>query len=215
MQVTGFGATGRTGRFLVKELIDNNYSIKALVRSGEKLESKDRVIEIIQGDILDYNSVKESITGSEAVLSVIGHIKNTQKDMQKLGITNVIKAMNEDRITRLIVLTGAGVPSKKDKPTFADKFTTFMVKTLAKDRFEDGVKYVEEIKKSNLNWTVVRANLLTNELNHVPYKVGYLGNKGLGYRISRKNVAKFMVKLLRDNSYSNEMPYISDRGILL
>jgi hypothetical protein len=71
------------------------------------------------------------------------------------------------------------------------------------------VRVSDIIRASDLDWTLVRVPMLTNEPPAGDVKVGYLG-KGVGSRISRADIAAFMVKQADSDTYLRQAPVISN-----
>jgi len=210
MTVLIFGATGRTGIELIKECLANNINVKCYVRNPAKLNEFTDKVQIIEGSINDYPKIQESVVGVDCVMNVLGHANNTPKDMQTVAIKNIIKAMQFNNIKRLITLTGAGVIVEGDKPSFFDKLITTILKKVANARVLDGINFVEEIKKSDLNWTVFRAPILTNAPKSNNVKLTMVGDNSVKFSVSRKDIAQKFVEVINDSTMFNKLPYIAE-----
>ena len=64
------------------------------------------------------------------------------------------------------------------------------------------------IKESNLEWVIVRAPVLTEGEKKGEYRVGYVGKES-GTRLSRTDVADFMLKQTTDDAYLHQAPVVS------
>ena len=209
MTVLIFGASGKSGVELVKECLKNNFTVKCFVRNPQKLdEFKDRV-KIIQGRVEDYEKIKESMNGVDCVMNVLGHSKNTPANMQTVAIKNIIQAMYSTGVKRLITLTGAGVFAEGDKPSTFDNLITSLLKFVSNARVVDGINFVEEIKKSDLNWTVFRAPILTNAPKTNNVKLTMVGDKSVNFSVSRKDIAQKFVEVINDSTTFKKLPYIA------
>ena len=65
------------------------------------------------------------------------------------------------------------------------------------------------MRASALDWTIVRAPMLTDQVGTRQLRFGHVG-KGLGPRLSRADMAAFMLRQLTDNTYWHEAPAISN-----
>lgn len=74
MQITIFGASGKTGRLVVQQALSRGYQVVAYVRDATKLSFTDANLKIIQGQLDDLDMVKQAVAGSQAVLSALGPI---------------------------------------------------------------------------------------------------------------------------------------------
>jgi hypothetical protein len=72
-RVLVIGATGGTGRQLVTQALERGYAVTALVRDPSRLEVDHPQLAVIQGDVLDKDSVEAAMRGQEAVLCALGH----------------------------------------------------------------------------------------------------------------------------------------------
>ncbi|MFC7345236.1 NAD(P)-dependent oxidoreductase [Chryseobacterium zhengzhouense] len=84
--------TGKSGRYLVQKLLENNYSIKLLLRSPENSELQNPLFEIIKGDARDYHSITKLLEGCNVVVSTLGQPKE-EKSIFSDATNNIIKAM--------------------------------------------------------------------------------------------------------------------------
>ena len=84
MKVALFGGTGFVGSYIVKELINQGYTPKVLIRPGSenKLVHPEKC-EIVSGDIFNENSINEVINDVDATIYNIGIIRQ----FKRLGIT--------------------------------------------------------------------------------------------------------------------------------
>ena len=60
-KIAVIGGTGKAGKYLIKELVRQGFSLKALLRNPDKLEISSHLVEKIQGDVRNYESVHDLI----------------------------------------------------------------------------------------------------------------------------------------------------------
>lgn len=106
------GGTGFLGSYIIKELIENGYNVRA-IRRGHKLPSwidtsiTDKV-EWIEADILDVVSLEEAMEGVEKVIHSAAIVSFHNKDKEKMnqvnvdGTANVVNIALEKNVKRLI-----------------------------------------------------------------------------------------------------------------
>ena len=150
----------------------------------------------------------ETIQGTDLVVSLIGQTKGGSKQVQTIGTRLIVEAMQKTTIDRVISMTGGGLPYKKDEPKFVDKAFRGIMGVFFKAVIADTVGHAEVLQSSNLNWTIVRAPRLVEETDRGEYKVGYVGTTG-GSKISRGDVAEFILQVAEQGSYSRDMPFLS------
>ena len=208
MRVAIFGASGRTGRLLVEQALAAGHEVRVLVRDPSKLPITHDRLAVVQGDVLDAAKVGETIVGTDAVLSALGHTKTSPRDVQTRGAQNIVAAMQRRGVRRLVSLTGAGVRDPQDEPKLVDRAITFLLEKLQPDVLEDGVRHAEVIKGSGLEWVIVRGPRLTEGPQKGEYRVGMIG-KNSGTQISRADLADFMLRQTTDGAHLRRMPVVS------
>ena len=203
------GAAGQTGLFTTKEALKRGLQLNVLVRTPEKLGDIQTSVTVFKGDATNYQDILESMRGTQAVISLIGPIKDSKPGMQPEATTHIVKAMQELGLKRLITITGGGVPVEGDKPKFADKAIRALMQIVAKKALNDGIDHVEVLKKSHLDWTVVRVPMLNSDPAKGQYQIGMVGSDNLSVKISRADVANFILDILDSNDYNQKLPMIS------
>jgi putative NADH-flavin reductase len=209
MRVAVFGATGRTGRLVVEQLREEGHEVVAFARDPSKiLEGHDERLRVVRGDVLDAVAVEEAVEGADAVLVALGHTKTSTRDVQARGMENIVAAMRKHGVRRLVSLTGAGVRDPKDEPKVVDRAITGLLKLLQRDVLEDAERHAGILRDSDLDWTLVRAPRLVDGERTGEYRAGYIG-KDSGTKVSRADVADFMVRQLDDDEYLHRAPIVS------
>lgn len=152
--------------------------------------------------------MEKVVAGADAVLSALGHTKTSTGDVQTRGTTHIVAAMKKHGVRRLVSLTGAGVRDPGDRPKLVDRVFSGLLKLLQRDVLEDAERHAEVIKGSGLEWTIVRAPRLTGGPATGKYRVGAVGENS-GTKVSRADVAGFMLHGLTDDSYVGQAPMVS------
>ena len=214
MKLAVFGATGRTGKHLVRQALEAGHEVVAFARNPAKLAdvglpAEHERLRVVEGDVKDTDRVAEAVEGADAVLSAIGHTKTSAKDVQTVGTQNILRAMERHGVRRLVSETGAGVADPKDgKRSFGAKLMGGMLKLFAPAVLEDAEGHAAALRAGDAAWTMVRAPRLTDGDHTGAYETGYL-DLGPGAKISRADVADFMLKLALEGGYEREAPMIT------
>jgi putative NADH-flavin reductase len=208
MKICIFGADGKTGIEIIQYAIKKRFEIVAFVYGKTIITHVEEDIKKLTGDVLNYDQVLQACVGCDAIISVLGHVKNSDTRMQTKGIANIVLAMKENNIQRIISLTGTGVRIEGDSPSFIDKVLNFIIKKIDPDRIKDGIEHAKVLESSGLDWTIVRVLKLGNDKKNIE---NYTLTKGgpAELQTSRKKVAHVMVDLIEDKSYVGKMPVIS------
>ena len=208
MRVAIFGATGRTGRHLVRQALERGYEVVAFARDPGRLGFSHERVVVVGGDVLDAAAVDGAVDGCDAVISALGHARGAPKDVQTRGTQNIVRAMKEHGVRRIVSLTGAGVRAEGDEPKLVDRVFAFLLRVLQKDVLEDAANHVDVVQGSRLEWVIVRGPRLTEGDKTGDYRVGLVG-KNSGTRISRPDLAGFMLDQLASDAHLRSMPLVS------
>ncbi|WKK56831.1 MULTISPECIES: NAD(P)-dependent oxidoreductase [unclassified Sphingobacterium] len=109
MKVALIGATGYVGSHILKELVDRNIEVTAIARDVEELKNKDHVL-AVQVDVNDEGRLASALKGNDAVISAYnaGWGNPNIYDDFLVGGRNILEAVKDAGIKRLIVVGGAG-----------------------------------------------------------------------------------------------------------
>ena len=204
-----FGATGRAGKHLVQQALDSGYCVRALARDPGKLAMQHERLLVIQGSLGDAARVEQVVAGADAVLSVLGPTSNEPTFEISQGTTTIIKAMKQHGVKRLVISAGAGVGDPGDAPKLFNKLINVALKATARNVYEDMLKTVDQVRGSELEWTVVRVPRLTDGPKTGQVRVGMVG-QGTGANLSRADMAEFMLKQISDGRHLRQAPVISN-----
>ncbi len=207
MKLAILGASGKTGIPLVQQALEGGHHVVALVRTPSKLPIQHANLTVIQGDAMNADDTDKAIQGVDAVVNALGHVKGSPENLQVTVITNVLKSMEKHKVKRLITLTGAGVRDPQDKPKVIDHVFGFLLKMVSGKVLEDSAAYINLVRQSKTDWTVIRGPRLTEGEHTGKAKMGYVGAES-GTSISRADLAELMLKQLTDSTYVKKAPAV-------
>lgn len=202
-----FGATGGTGRELVRQGLERGHSVTAFVRDPDKLGISHENLEIFTGDVFEYDSVKPAVSGQDAVISALGAPASVKEKVRSEGTKNIIRAMKETGVSRFICMTTIGMGESKVHLPLLFKY--FLVPFILKDAFADSAVQEKYIVESDLDWTIVRPGSLTDKPATGGYRHGFSREEKVKAKVSRADVAAFMLDQIGDGSYLRKKPAIS------
>ena len=201
MKVLVVGATGRTGRLLTAGALDRGHEVTVLVRAPGRLGGlRDRVA-VVRGDVLDGGVVSDAVDGQEAVLVALAvPAKKSDPPVNSAGTLNVIRSMQRYGVRRIVALSAGGAQPGRD-PNLPWYFSHVVKPMLRKHAFADLRRMETSVRQSELEWTLVRAAALEDGPARGTYRSGPGYTLPGGRRISRADVAAFMLDELerRDN----------------
>jgi putative NADH-flavin reductase len=196
MKLLVLGATGGAGQEIVRQAIERGHSVTAFVRSLDRLKPfKDRIT-IKQGDLLNSAELEQAIRGHDAVLSAFGPrvpISKVDANLLQRFAVALTSAMPQAGVRRVIVESVAFLFKDAIIPP-----AYLLGRLLFPSVVADSSAMEELLRKSGLDWTIVRPP----ELKDKPYTGKYRMREGhlplFGFRISRANVADFMLKAVEN-----------------
>jgi putative NADH-flavin reductase len=208
MKLVVLGATGGTGLEIVRHSIERGHSVTALVRSPERLKLfRDRII-IKQGDLLNSADLEQAIQDHDAVLSGFGPrvpISKADANLLQNFAVALTKAMLHTAVRRVVIESVAFLFKDSIVPPAYILGRLFFSGILA-----DSSAMERIIRDTELEWTLVRPPELTDK----PYTGSYRVREGhlppFGFKISRADVADFIVKAAENRSSINKIVGISN-----
>ncbi|MBA7513159.1 hypothetical protein ES705_05169 [subsurface metagenome] len=210
MKFTIFGATGGTGKQLIEQALAAGNHVVAYVRNPSKLEFKHKYLTIVEGELADQMMIEQVVNGADAVISVLGPRGDSKYKPITRGMQNIIDAMNKYGVRRLIVSSTLSLKDPNDLPDFKAKVLVNLVKFTMRAVYEEIISVAETVRKSDLDWTILRLTTLNNNPKAGRVRVGYLGKGEVGLRISSADLAEFMLKQVKNTKYLQHSPVISN-----
>lgn len=207
MKIIIFGASGGTGQELVKQALGKNYNVTAFVRTPQKLNISNNNLEIIKGDVLNFNDVNNAIDSHDIVFCNLGVPASDKTTLRADGTANIIKAMEAKKISRFICQTSLGFADSKAVLPWHMKY--LIVPFILKNAFKDHELQEREIEQSKLDWTIVRPGNMTKGKMTENYKHGFKPTEKIKLKISRADVAHFMLNQIDNIQYIRKKVGIS------
>jgi putative NADH-flavin reductase len=206
MKLLIFGSTGGIGRQLVEQALEQGHTVTAFARNPAKLDIKHENLKIIQGEVMDIASVDRAMQGQEGCWQrSVRHLGRTPTSGG--GNRQIIRAMEKAGIRRFVSLSTLGASDSWEILPLKYKilFRTLLRKAFA--AHEDQENY---IKQSQLDWTIVRPGEYTNDDRTGEYRHCFRAtDKTIKAKISRADVADFMLKQLAGDTYLRKTPGVS------
>jgi putative NADH-flavin reductase len=205
MNVLIIGATGRTGREIVRQALGQGHVVTAFARNPSDITLQHDHLKIVPGDVLDRGSVEAAVGGQQVVLSALGARTHGRTTVLSEGTKNVLRAMEQQGVRRFVCESSLGVGDSRGQ--LGPLFDWIVLPLWLRHVYRDKEVQERDIKQSNLDWVIVRPALLTNGLRTGIYQVGLTFNRSaIVPRISRADVADFMLKQLTDDTYVRQAP---------
>jgi uncharacterized protein YbjT (DUF2867 family) len=206
MRVLVIGATGGTGREVVKQALEDGHDVTALVRNPAKFPLTHERLSVVRGNVMDAASIEAAMWGQDAVLCALGHKRwlGPSKILSQ-GTRNIVRAMEKHGVKRLVVETALGVGDSAGR--LGLYYTLFTIPFILPFYWHDKGRQERVVRESSLDWVIVRPGQLTNGRKRGQYRHGpRVGNYLWSVSISRADVADFMLKQLGETPYLRGTP---------
>ena len=206
MRLLILGATGPTGRSLLDQSLAGGHEVTAFVRNPSRLTVTHPRLAVVSGDATDARALEGAMKGQHAVLSALGAGSSLRSEIASLAVASLIPAMQAQGVRRIIYLSAFGVGETIKQASLVQRLA---YRTLLRQIFADKAKADALLRASGLEWTLVYPTLLTNGSRTDSYRVGErLSMKGTA-KISRADVAAFMLAQLSSRDWLQRTAVIS------
>jgi len=208
-KIAVIGGTGKAGQYLVNELLKQGFPIKLLIRNAGKLQIENPLIESIVGNVNDYQAVKSLFTGCNAVISTLGLGQpNSETNIFTTATRHILKAMEETKINRYIVITGLNVDTPLDSKSKKTKAGTDWMKTHFPETTANKQQEFEMLTNSTIDWTLVRLPLIEQIDKRSNVAVSLTDCQG--EKISATDLALFLIEQLSLKDNVGKSPFVSN-----
>ncbi len=216
MKILILGATGRTGKLILKEVIKKGFEVNCLVREPKKIKENSNLLTVYKGSPENISDLKKAIKGCNGLISSLNISRKSDFPWSKLRtppnllsctMNNVVSILEQNNNFRIVVCSAWGISETRlDIPFW---FKTLIDYSNISTAYIDHEKQENILKSSNLDWTIVRPSGLINSKKEKKVNESYGNNPKPKITISRENVAKFMVNALTNKKLIGKTPVIS------
>ena len=127
-----FGASGQIGRYLIRKLTKNNYTVTAVTRNSHrkgyilKTQANAGYLNIVESSIFDENKISELIKDSDICINLIGILfeknkKNSFENIHSNFPYLISKICSENNIEQFIHLSSLGIENSIDSQYASSK----------------------------------------------------------------------------------------------
>jgi len=196
MKLLVLGATGGTGLEIVRQALVRGHSLTVLVRSPNRLQPFQDRIAIKEGDLLSSNDLEPVVKGQDAILSAFGPrvpIARADANLLQRFAVALTNAMRSSGVKRVVVESVAFLFKNSIMPP------AYLLGRLFFPGVVADTSAMERIfKESGLDWTMVRPPQLTDRPFTGRYRVGDGRLPAFGFKVSRADVADYMIKAVEN-----------------
>lgn len=194
------GATGATGKLIVREALSKGHSVTALVRSPKKAGDL-KGARLVTGDARDVNALRGALKGQDAVFSALGTPASPFREVRLLSSATraLIEAMKAEDVKRLVAITGMGAGDSKGHGGFL--FDTLIYPLLLRHVYADKNRQEDLIRASGLDWVLVRPAVLNNKPGRGNVRALEDLSGFHGGTIARQGVAHFITEQIEIDTW--------------
>ena len=205
------GAGRGVGLATVHAALKAGYSVRALSRSASAIRLHNPKLEKMDGDAVDRDTIERALMGVDAVIQTLGvsptpDLIFTGTRLFSAATRVLVRAMEASGVRRLICVTGLGAGDSRGRggTLYNAALCLFLGRVYADKDVQEHI-----IRKSGLNWTIVRPTILTNGPRRGAYRVLVDPKDWTSGFISRADVADFLVKQVGDNNLFRRTPALT------
>lgn len=188
MKVAVFGASGRTGRFVVEQGLERGHEITAFVRDATRLGVSGDRLEVVQGDARDADAVDRAVAGAQAVVSVLALANAEDEPAYSDATRTIIEAAQRAGVRRSVLTANNHV--------FGDAEVTGEYAPHAREHRRNR----DAVRSSALDWTIGAAPWVVDDPGEGSYQTA-IDAKGPGRKLTAQDFATFVLDALERDDW--------------
>jgi nucleoside-diphosphate-sugar epimerase len=206
MNVVVFGAGGKTGSLVVERAVAAGHLVTLFLREAPT-QLKNPSVRFVTGDAGDLAAVRKAISGQDAVIDTIGG-KTPYKDteIERNAARNIITAMQEESVRRLIVISMMGIGESSGQAPFW--YEHLLMPTFLRGSTKDKIAMEASVQASGLDFVIARPPILTDDAATGSVTIVPAGSKG--HKITRGDLAQFLVDQITGTQYLGQAVVIAN-----
>ncbi|KAJ5139682.1 hypothetical protein N7448_003090 [Penicillium atrosanguineum] len=219
MHALVIGASGRTGKLVVDELLQREHHVTAFVRNPAVIEKRDG-LSIVKGTPTNISDVRKVFQNHVPDVVIVALSAPRASDSPFAAPispprlmtdcnTNVVTVMKESRVKKIVILQALGVGASW--PNMSCILRLLMSKSNMSYQYDDHNETDRAVRTSGVTSVLVRPARLvdtdvmaTREWPHDGKGIPLMATA------SRKSVASFLVDAAAENSWDDSAPIISN-----
>lgn len=208
MNILVLGGSHGIGLEVTKQALEAGDTVTILARHPEKVALKHERLKLRKGDSTQASDVDQAVEGQDAVVSTLG-IPPSRKPVTVFSKSarNVVDAVRKHGRKRIINVTGIGTGDSRGHGGFV--YDRIVQPLLLKTTYSDKDQEEQILKESGLDWTIVRPGFLTNGPKTGKFRVVTDIQGVKSRRISRADVAGFILGQLKEPTYAGKTPLVT------
>jgi len=191
---------------IVAEALRSGHRVTAAVRNPASIPAT-QGLRVERADVRHTASLRAVIQGHDAVVSAIGPAGRRAGNLYSDGARATVAAMQACGVARLLAITSVGV--RHDDPHHAWWYRS-LIRPIGADLYADMARMEQLVRDSDLDWTFVRPTYLQDREPTGAYRVTNNSTPKGGWRITRTDVARFIVEELEAHRWSRRAASLAE-----
>jgi uncharacterized protein YbjT (DUF2867 family) len=208
------GGSGRTGIHVLSQAVERGHRVRALVRTPDAVDAPGGV-ELVAGTPARIDDIRRAAEGVDAVVSALNNARASDNPWAKPvsppafmtdATRDTLTVMKENGIRRIAIAStqGAGDSWPALNPLMKGLITISGIRHGYNDHH--GVDAV--VRASDAEWVMARSVALSDAPPRGPLRAALVGTEKPGFRVSRADVARFLLDSLEDDTWLRQAPLI-------
>jgi putative NADH-flavin reductase len=205
------GASRGIGLETVKLALKAGHSVRAMARSATAIPLRNPKLEKLDGDALDRHTIERGLVGVDTVIQTLGVSPAPELIFSGTRLFSdatriLVNAMEVSDVRRLICVTGFGAGDSRGRGglLYNAALCVILGRIYADKDTQEWI-----IRRSGLDWTIVRPTVLTTGPRTGAYRALVDARDWRSGFISRADVADFLVKQIDDASLLHKTPALT------
>lgn len=199
-----FGGSGFVGAPALALAVERGHGVRALMRSSSRAAPEG--VDVVVGDVLDPEAVALTVAGCEAVVSTLGGWGDN--DSIDLGARNVLAAMRDEGITRIVFMEGFNIPFPGDPRNAGAIFIDTVVRLRSPSHVRSQRRLGRMLQAcDDLDWTMVRTPIVRAGDRTGRTEVGTL-EMGPRSHVTTGDLAEALLDAVQDGRHLRAAPML-------
>lgn len=207
-KITVFGATGMTGRAIIRLALGKGMDVTAFARNPGKLQGWEGEIRIIEARLNDDAEIFEAVTGADAIIICFGPKPPYREFFCARATERIISAMKAQGVRRLICITGALIGRYYPNRGLLYRGLRRIIMKSRPDIIYDRDRQEEIVMKSGLDWTVFKPPNLAEGDEVLSTKIGTDIHIGAFAKTTVGSLAAGIIKEIEETRFIGKTVFI-------
>jgi len=161
MRIALLGATSATGLLVIGAALREGHEIRAMVRGARpgsgvrNLPLKDGLFQLA-GTSTDPGSVRELVRSAEAVICLVGPVRESAPDLCSRTAEALVQAASDEAVRRIVLVTGAMIGHPPEHAHGLYRVVPTLLGATREDRRESERMVREGAAARGMAWCIVR-----------------------------------------------------------